>query len=406
MKTKSNKHKTDRSNFNQDLASRLKHKWSEGEILAKLAIWDTYGSVDFATVKAALKRNSLKDELCNGHSSRVAFSRAVAKLAQDGLLSKPISETGDILKVRLLKWVRDETSTEAGDWTTEKRAIVLLNTVTGIVQSKDKEVEAHVQKLVNAATDLKTVSDISGLVKRLFEDQIGEHLIAAKKTGGVYLVLQPQFEYLDKIADFLRDIGWLLDPWPIPAGSDTQKMVARLVTEDNKKALEEYKQKIEEINFHSRDADMQRRLEGIKTLRMQIQGRAAFCQDEVAAQLEELDKLDQIAIEKVKSTSEEKAKKKEEEKDDEGATKKDALGCQGKLTKLMNAQILEQAKTVEEALEGIPPNERPSKSRIEQHYRYWVDESAKPDWDKEYRMARSGEKYIIEKIPQKKKKEK
>lgn len=355
----------------ENLKASVKRQFQELELAAEVVTWEAGGGSPYATVKQALIDNGLDDDVCKELAARYAFSRAAKKLEQDERVIKVTYEDKDEVRFQFTKMVMisgvdEDSGTAEREWEFRKECKLSLDKATGIVKCKLKDLEKQAQQLVNNATELKTNSDITGIVQRLYQRH-GE-LMPLRSSGGVYLVLKNYFAFNDKVEGFLKAIGGKLDRWPIPAGTQRgDTLISETVAESSNKVLEEFEAAISEFNMYTPKTRMEAAVERIKEGRIRIEARANYLRDNADVLLEKSKQLEQELVKKIEQLGKEREAALENGESVGGV---DFLGCRvnsaaGHINKFLGPK----PKSVEE----IVKESEISEDRVKSHLVWWYN---------------------------------
>lgn len=302
-KTKANPRKVHKEAKLQELAA--------GGIAGFVITWDTLegGLYKHAEVVAALKGAGLDEKEAREFIPRNAFARACRKMSEDRFIDV-LKEEGDIMTFQFTKKFMDATGEE---WKFAKELNLKLNKVTGVIESKNKDVEAKAQQLLNEAMENRTSTDVTTIVQRQFDKHAD--LFPLRRAGAAYFVPLEHKDFIMKIDTFLRALHGKVNIIPIHAGTGFgEAAIQDAVEQGLSKLIGEYDTSIKNFNIHTQKGTMDGVVDRINEARIKIQAYAHYLGTQKDALEQQLEALNQKLVARVSEVAEEKAKLPEDQR--------------------------------------------------------------------------------------------
>lgn len=237
-----------------------------GEVLA----WACPGlSVAHAALVAALTDAGLEAGVARELAPRHAFSRACKKLSEQRII-RPVSEDANTVKFQFTQESREG---DRFEYTLE--TMLTLNKQTGAVTCELPGLATAAQEELDRCIAVRTGSDVTRIVQRLFERQAD--LFSIRPAGGTYFVPQKHAAFVDRIQDFLNRVGGRLLRFPVPAGTEEgDRSVTHAVAEGLAAVIEEHRAAVAQFGTDTRNDTLERAAEKIRTTRFKVQAYAEY----------------------------------------------------------------------------------------------------------------------------------
>ena len=244
-----------------------------GEVLA----WACPGlSVAHSALVAALTDAGLDASVARELAPRHAFSRACKKLSEQRII-RPVSEDANTVKFQFTQESREG---DRFEYTLE--TMLTLEKQTGAVTCELSGLATMAQEELDRCIAVRTGSDVTRIVQRLFEKQAD--LFSIRPQGGTYFVPQKHAAFVDKIQDFLNRVGGRLLRFPVPAGTEEgDRSVTAAVAEGVSVVIEEHRAAVASFGTDTRNDTLERAAEKIRTTRFKVQAYAEYLAGEKAA---------------------------------------------------------------------------------------------------------------------------
>ncbi len=221
----------------------------------------------------ALRAAGLAESVARELAPRHAFSRACKKLA-DARIIRQVGEDAHCITFQFTSEHKD------GDrFAYDFETLLTLEKATGRVTCPLPGLATLAQEELDRCIAVRTGSDISRLVQRLFERQAD--LFPVREAGGVYFVPQRHVTFVDQIQQFLGNINGRLARFPVPAGtSEGDRSVKEAVADGLANVIADHEQAIAGFGDDTRPDTLERAAERIKTTRFKIEAYAEYLAEE------------------------------------------------------------------------------------------------------------------------------
>lgn len=224
-----------------------------------------------AEVRKALQDESLDETVAGELLPRYAFARACKHLEQERLIDVLKEET-DVITFQFTKKLMNAHSDE---WLYKKETLLKLNKITGIIECPIKDLEKTAQKLIDKHIEVRTTSDVTKIVQRLFEREAD--LFPIRDQGGAYFVPQEYIHFVAKIEGFLSRLGGHVNRFAVPKGSpSTNKSVQTTLAMSLDQLIADHKAAVDSFGNDTSAAALQRTAEKIKHTRTKIEAYAEY----------------------------------------------------------------------------------------------------------------------------------
>jgi hypothetical protein len=181
-----------------------------GDILS----WGVDGAeVSEAKVRDSLAAAGLPHKALKPLSPKVAFSRTVKPLEDEGILVEKVSRKGKVILYQFTDEANDGNSIRHSE-----KCFVTLDVYSAATTSTDPGIGAMVEAGMRLQLSRRTNQDITYLVQKLFKNNADLFPINRSK-GVAYFMPYKHAEFADKVEKFLDEVGGYLDRWPVPEGT-------------------------------------------------------------------------------------------------------------------------------------------------------------------------------------------
>ncbi len=243
-------------------------------------------------IVAALMGAGLETKIARELLPRFAFSRAAKKLKESAVIDV-VKDSENYVKFQFTKrTMKDD------EWTYSKDTELTLNKTTGDITCPRKDLEKTAQKLLDEAMEIRTTSDISKIVQRLFDKNAD--LFPLRDQGGVYFVPVQFTEFTLKVHDFLEKLGGGIRRLPVPSGTQYgDKTIRDTVTDAMRAMLKEHLDAVGQFTLNTRKDTIQSAADKIKSTRVKIEAYANYLGEMKDMLLEEADTANQTLLDQI-----------------------------------------------------------------------------------------------------------
>jgi hypothetical protein len=318
------------------------------QLLGEVITWTTpNGGTTYVSMREALRAAGLDPDVAKVILPKNAFTRAARRLQDEGVFDAvPTTDPSAQLAFQLTgKSLVTSPTAAVGttqEWNYAKRETVYLDPNAGTISAADKQLEAQVQAEINRAISHRTGNDVTQVLGRLFDGQLGSlvHLDA-----GVYFVPTGHAPFLGQVDQFLRQVGGRLNRFPVPKGvAAGEKSIQEGVEAHFQKLIDNHETAIQEFGVDTRAGTLEGAAEKISHTRVLIESYAQYLQDRKDDLLAAVDAARAKLEERVAELTKEKVKKEATGELTGDATNK-MLRCLSETPKTV-AQIQEEAGMV------------------------------------------------------------
>lgn len=201
-----------------------------GEVVA----WEVKAKeTPFALVRDAAQKSGIPEELLKDLKPRSAFSRACKDLKKDRVIRKVKDEDEKIV----FQFTQESLVGSKFEYVYE--ASLILDKDTGRVTADEygaEELAKHAEELVAHAMKTRTAQDITGIVKKAFQNHADLFPIVPSK-GVAYFVPEEHREFTNRMREFLKEIGGTLHGFPVPKGTEQGNQSVKQAVESGLTAM-------------------------------------------------------------------------------------------------------------------------------------------------------------------------
>lgn len=255
-----------------------------GEIVS----WKSPKECDYSLVMSSLTNNGLDASVARALLPRNAFIRGVRSM-EDKRIIRKLKENPDSI-VFQLNLIKKDPNGVGFEYPHETE--IELEKDSGHINCSDQVLRAKVQTLLNLEMDRRTSGDITKIVQTLFQ-KAGGDLIPIREQGGAYFVPANMKDLVDKIRNFLGDIGGEVRRFGGLNGEDTRESLAGAIGSHFESMIAEFRGTIETLSADSSEPVRERRAKTLSDLRTRLSSYRDLLKlsaDEIDAQLEEAER--------------------------------------------------------------------------------------------------------------------
>ena len=269
-------------------------------IIGEIITWDIQiKDIPVSKIRQSLDKSGIGAKALKDLQIRSIFTRAMKKL-KDGRLLDEIDRDGDVIKFQL---TRKERRSECIDHYYD--CILTLNVETGEIKSEDNpELAKEAESLFAVVGAVRNGSDLSRLVQKLFESRADLFSINPRK-GVAYFVPVAHREFADKVTNFFRECGGVMERFPVPDDGKGNASVSQAIDYGLAEMGAELEQSIREWDESTRPSTKKKAEEKIAELRFKHQCYAEYLGSKQNAATEQLKSLTQLMLEIGSETKEE-----------------------------------------------------------------------------------------------------
>lgn len=258
------------------------------KLLGEIITWNARSETEHRhkDVVVALTEAGLEAKIARELLPRFAFSRACKALEENAVIDVVKDGNEEIAFQFTKKTMQNE------EWVYTPDTRLVLNKTTGTVTCKKTDLQTQAQQLLDEAMDVRTTSDITKIVQRLFEKNAD--LFSIRDQGGCYFVPQEHTEFILRVDTFLKKLGGEITRFPIPAGTQYgDQAVQKSVAEAMMGIVQEHEAAVAQFTINTRRDTIEHAAEKIKLTRVKIEAYANYLQDKSVELLAAVDAANQ-----------------------------------------------------------------------------------------------------------------
>jgi hypothetical protein len=239
-------------------------------LLGEVIAWACPGlSVTHTALVAALEAAGLDPGVARELAPRHAFARA-CRVLSDQRIIRPVAEDETTIK---FQFTQESRSDDKFEYTLE--TMLTLNKQTGAVSCELPGLAALAQEQLDRCIAVRTGSDVTRVVQKLFEKQAD--LFPIRPQGGCYFVAQRHAAFIDKIQDLLNRVGGRLLRFPVPAGtSEGDRSVTQAVADGLAALVSEHRGAVAQFGTDTRNDTLERAAEKIRATKFKLSAYAEY----------------------------------------------------------------------------------------------------------------------------------
>jgi len=272
------------------------------ELHGEIVTWDTKSSdVPISKIRDALKAAGLPD-VAHDLNNRSAFMRATAALKENRSIDKVTQSNDGKITFQLTRKSNDGKQVNFSYETQ-----VTLDSVTGDISSGDSVIELEARKLFAHAMQVRTASDITRMVQKLFKENADLFPVNPSK-GVAYFVPQRHAAFTKCVEQFLHDVGGNVWRFPVPKGTDQgNRSVQEAVATGLRATLDELNHCVDEWDDTTRQDTMKRGIEKWQTIKYKCDCYAEMLTDMHSKLLNEMEEAKKKLVDKITEVRPEEA---------------------------------------------------------------------------------------------------
>jgi len=270
-------------------------------LLGEVIAWACPGlSVTHTALVDALESAGLDPGVARELAPRHAFARACRTLS-DRRIIRSVAEDATTIKFQFTSESRED---DRYEYTLE--TMLTLDKQTGSVTCELPGLATTAQEELDRCIAVRTGSDVSRIVQKLFERQAD--LFPIRPQGGAYFAPARHAAFTDKIQDLLNRVGGQLLRFPVPAGTaEGDRSVTQAVADGLAAVVAEHRHAVAQFGNDTRHDTLERAAEKIRTTKYKLTVYAEYLAGEkerldravANAEMELREKVGQIAGEVV-----------------------------------------------------------------------------------------------------------
>jgi len=246
-------------------------------LLGEVIAWACPGlTVSHTALVAALEDADLDPGVARELAPRHAFARA-CRMLSDRRIIRPVAEDATTIKFQFTAESRED---DRYAYTLE--TMLTLDKQTGSVTCELPGLATTAQEELDRCIAVRTGSDVSRIVQKLFERQAD--LFPIRPQGGAYFAPACHAAFTDKIQDLLNRVGGRLLRFPVPAGtSEGDRSVTQAVADGLAAVVAEHRHAVALFGSDTRSDTLERAAEKIRSTRFKIQAYSEYLAGEKAS---------------------------------------------------------------------------------------------------------------------------
>jgi hypothetical protein len=283
-------------------------------LLGEIVTWDTKAETQLSLVRESLTNAGLDaDQYAKDLRNRSAFARAKQHLKENRSIEKVVEDH----KAHTVTFQLDQKKIVEG-WGGTKRlhhdyeCQVVLDTRTGdITCPESRVIEQQARELFAHAMNVRTASDITTMVQRMFRDNADLFPINPSK-GVAYFVPEAHRDFTARVEQFLESVGGSLSRFPVPKGTaEGNKSVRDAVESGLTAIIDELDEMVDNWDETTRKSTQTKVVEKYKLLRHKAEVYAEYLQHTAAGVHQRLDSSKGKLMDKLSQLAEARAAEEE-----------------------------------------------------------------------------------------------
>ena len=255
------------------------------DLLGEIITWDAQSAeIDVQKIRQALTDTGLDTDYARDLSTKSAFSRAATHLKENRTIDKVVENA----KAQEITFQLTRKAVNDGVMQFDYETQITLNTQSGDISCGIPEIEAQAQALFAHAMQVRTATDITRMVQKMFKDRADLFPINPSK-GIAYFVPDAHKGFTSKVKDFMDKVGGTLWLFPVPKGTDHGNASVRDAVSNGLEALlAELNEAVEQWDDSTRNDTVKRKLEHWRAIKHKAESYATYLEANQQAVLDKI----------------------------------------------------------------------------------------------------------------------
>ena len=240
------------------------------KLLGEVVAWGCPGvAVRHSHLIDALTDAELDASVARELAPRHAFARACRRLGEARII-RQVAEDQNAITFQFTAESRDGERYEY-----DFETLLTLDKATGKVDCPIPGLATMAREELDRCTDARTGSDITRVVKKLFEQEAD--LFAIRPGGGAYFVPDRHAAFTRRVQTMLGRIGGEMYRFPVPTGTaQGDRSVREAVACGIAAMIDEHAQAVEGFGSDTRPATLERAAERIRATRFKLEAYSEY----------------------------------------------------------------------------------------------------------------------------------
>jgi hypothetical protein len=191
---------------------------SELKGIGEIVSWTSPKSIDIDTLRDGMLRAGLDPDTAKDMKPANAFRRAIHDLEDNRVIRQTLN-ADDKIHFQFTSEILN-----GGEFHYNKEADLTVDKNNGVVECNSWELQARAQTLLNEQVKTRSASDVTRIIKRLFED--GGDMFPLRDAGGVYFVPEVHTAICDCMEILMTAIGGNFRRWEMNSSPRNNKNAA------------------------------------------------------------------------------------------------------------------------------------------------------------------------------------
>jgi hypothetical protein len=247
---------------------------SDTRLLGEILTWSCSGlRIQHTDLIEALREAGLDEGVARELAPRHAFSRACKRLSQQRII-RQIGEDARSIRFQFTQEQR-----EGDHFTYALETVLSLDKVTGKVRCDLPGLATLAQEHLDECIAVRTGSDLTRVIQRLFERQAD--LFPIREKGGCYFSPVEHTAFVDRIDRLLQTLRGNLRRFPVPAGTPQgDRSVREAVAAGLATLIAEHEAAVESFGSDTRPDTIERAARRIQQTRFKLEAYACYLAEE------------------------------------------------------------------------------------------------------------------------------
>jgi hypothetical protein len=243
-------------------------------LLGEIITWTASGaSVRHSDLIRALKEVGLDESVARELAPRHAFARACRKLSEARII-RQIAEDEVSIQFQFT-----QESKQGDRFSYDFETLLTLTKKTGQVHCDKGELALLAQEELDRCIAVRTGSDITRIVQKLFEREAD--LFPIRPQGGAYFVPQLHAGFIDRMQSLLKQLNGQMLRFPVPEGTASGDISVKEAVASGLSALiAEHEEAIASFGEDTRPDTVERAAERIRNTKFKVEAYAALLADQ------------------------------------------------------------------------------------------------------------------------------